>query len=289
MVWSRREALRRRQEARHRWDTFFPTPLPTSASPSPPNPAEGLLDLAAAEPPAGPGPSDAASDPQRRRPRLAVSLRLGAVIAALLAASCAAWWWAAESIRPEVRSVSTVPEASDGDGKAPEPSTPQSPSPHPGGGPTVHVVGAVAAPGVYRLASGARVHEAVAAAGGATPGADVDRLNLAAPVEDGTRLRVPLAGEPESPEAVPPAQAPRSEGSAGGGATAPGGAAVKVNINTASVQELGALPRVGPVLAQRIVDYRSAHGRFAAPEDLDAVSGIGPKMLEALLPLVTVR
>ena len=57
----------------------------------------------------------------------------------------------------------------------------------------------------------------------------------------------------------------------------------------ATAEELGTLPRVGPVLAQRIVDYRSAHGRFAAPEDLDAVSGIGPKMLEALLPLVTVR
>jgi competence protein ComEA len=61
-----------------------------------------------------------------------------------------------------------------------------------------------------------------------------------------------------------------------------------VNINTAAVEELSTLPRVGPVLAQRIVDYRTAHGRFAAPEDLDAVGGIGAKMLESLVPLVTV-
>jgi competence protein ComEA len=145
---------------------------------------------------------------------------------------------------------------------------------------------------VYRLAPGARVHEAIAAAGGATPGADLDRLNLAAPVEDGTRLKVPLRGDPED------AQASGGTAGAQGGAAAPrktggttargSGPAGKVDLNTATVEDLGALPRVGPVLAQRIVDYRAAHGRFTSPEDLDAVSGIGPKMLESLLPLVTV-
>jgi competence protein ComEA len=156
----------------------------------------------------------------------------------------------------------------------------------------VHVAGAVAAPGVYRLAPGARVHEAIAAAGGAKPGADLDRLNLAAPAEDGTRLRVPLRGEPDDGQAgggtaaaAPGGGTPQKAGSA---AASGRGAQRKVDINAATAEDLGALPRVGPVLAQRIVDYRTAHGRFAAPEDLDAVSGIGPKMLESLLPLVTV-
>ncbi|WP_235778549.1 ComEA family DNA-binding protein [Sinomonas notoginsengisoli] len=217
-----------------------------------------------------------------------MSLRLAMVIAVLLAAACAVWWWIADTTQPAVHAVSAVPEAR---GRASETPTERSSTPTgaAGTGLTVHVVGAVAAPGVYHLAPGARVHEAVAAAGGATAEAQVDRLNLAAPVEDGIRIRVPMSGEPESPETGSQGPLPSSTSAAGGKMPAGGASAGRVNINTATAEELGSLPRVGPVLAQRIVDYRNAHGRFAAPEDLDAVSGVGPKMLESLLPLVTAR
>jgi competence protein ComEA len=231
----------------------------------------------------------------RRRedhPRLAVSVRLGAVLTLLLAAACASWWGIAHGAAPTAVPVDAPPSRSgSADVQAAGPQTPSgSPAPVKDG-PTVHVAGAVASPGVYRLAPGARVHEAIAAAGGAKPGADLDRLNLAAPVEDGTRLKVPLRGEPEDSQAsggtaaAPRAAAPRQTGGAAAGGSGPAG---KVDLNTATAEDLGALPRVGPVLAQRIIDYRAAHGRFSAPEDLDAVNGIGPKMLESLLPLVTV-
>ncbi|MFC0487341.1 helix-hairpin-helix domain-containing protein [Sinomonas atrocyanea] len=304
----------RRRAAAHRWDALFP---PDDAPP-------GLLDLGAsddaaasaepadpaadpaADPEAGAEPGDpggahgsargqAADAPTRRRedrPRLAVSVRLGAVLTLLLAAACASWWGIAHGAAPTAVPVDAPPpRTGSADPRAPGPQTPSG-SPVPANdGPTVHVAGAVLAPGVYRLAPGARVHEAIAAAGGAKPGADLDRLNLAAPVEDGTRLKVPLRGDPEDAQAsgggaaAPGAAAPRQTGGAAAGGS---GLAGKVDLNTATAEDLGALPRVGPVLAQRIVDYRTAHGRFTAPEDLDAVSGIGPKMLESLLPLVTV-
>jgi competence protein ComEA len=142
----------------------------------------------------------------------------------------------------------------------------------------VHVAGAVRSPGVYRLAPGSRIHDAIAVAGGASPDADLHRLNLAAPLEDGVRILVPLPGD--AVESMP--------SSAPGGATTGPGTRGKINVNTASAEDLAGLPRVGPVLAQRIVEHRSQHGRFSSPEDLDAVPGIGTKMLESLLPLVTV-
>jgi competence protein ComEA len=222
------------------------------------------------------------------RPRLSVSLRLGTVVAVLLAASCASWWGIAQASGHEGTPVDAAdPAAANASAPSP-PSAPSQPGAPAAGGPTVHVVGAVVSPGVYRLAPGSRVHEAIAAAGGAMPVADVDRLNLAAPVDDGTRLKVPARGEPVEPQGPPGGAPPPSSGPGLTPGPGSGNGPRKVNINTASVEDLGALPRVGPVLAQRIVEYRSAHGRFSSPEDLDAVSGIGPKMLESLLPLVTV-
>ena len=81
-----------------------------------------------------------------------------------------------------------------------------------------------------------------------------------------------------------PAEASGDGGGGDGGGGAPAGG--KINLNTAGVEELDALPKVGPVLAQRIVDWRKEHGRFKSVEELDAVDGVGPKMLETLLPLV---
>jgi len=159
----------------------------------------------------------------------------------------------------------------------------------------VHVAGAVAAPGVIRLQQGSRVDDAIAAAGGAAPDADVNRLNLALAVEDGQKIYVPRQGEPASSAAEssgsggtgPGGMDPGGVGSTGTG-QAGGAAGGKINLNTAGAAELDTLPKVGPVLAQRIVDWRKDHGPFKSVEELDAVDGVGPKMLEALLPLVTV-
>jgi competence protein ComEA len=142
----------------------------------------------------------------------------------------------------------------------------------------IHVVGRVQAPGLYRLAPGARVVDAIAAAGGLTPEADAAAVNLARPVSDGEQLVVTAVGE------APPASA------AGGGTGASGVAApgAKVNLNTADQTALETLPRVGPALAQRIMAWREQNGRFSSIEDLRAVSGIGDRTFEQLAPLVTV-
>ena len=144
----------------------------------------------------------------------------------------------------------------------------------------VHVAGAVNRPGVVELPEGSRTHEAIAAAGGSAAGADLNRLNLAAVLADGQKIHVPLVGEPDGT-----GTAPGDAGAEPGGAE-PAGATI--DLNSATAEELGTLPRVGPVLAQRIVDWRKEHGRFSTVEELDAVDGVGPKMLETLLPLVRV-
>lgn len=150
---------------------------------------------------------------------------------------------------------------------------------------TVHVAGAVATPGVVQLPEGSRLHEAITAAGGGTPGADPDRLNLAAVLEDGQRILVPVHGDPTLAEQAPGETDPVAGSGPGASGLVQG---TKIDLNTAGAEELGMLPRVGPVLAQRIVDWRKQHGRFKTVEELDAVDGIGPKLLEALLPLVRV-
>lgn len=169
----------------------------------------------------------------------------------------------------------------------------------PGGVVTVHVVGEVKDPSVVTLSPGARVMDAVQAAGGFTPGAVKDRINLAETVTDGSQIVIPNASTADEVAAGRAAAsagnaAPGSDAKAGVPAsrstsTAPGaGSGALVNLNTATQAELEELPRVGPVLAQRIVEFRTQHGPFTAPEQLDDVSGVGPAMLEALLPLVTV-
>jgi competence protein ComEA len=140
----------------------------------------------------------------------------------------------------------------------------------------VHILGAVTRPGLYELREGARAVDAVAAAGGFTPDADRTQLNLARFVTDGEQIAVPVVG------AAPPPDA--GGGAAGGGAVVPG----KVNINTADAATLETLPRVGPAMAERIIEWRETNGRFAAVEDLMSVSGVGEKTFESLRELVTV-
>ena len=137
----------------------------------------------------------------------------------------------------------------------------------------VHVVGAVRRPGLYRVREGARVADAVARAGGATRRADLALLNLAAPVSDGAQVVVPR----------------RQPLASGGAAIAPaagGGVAGPVHLNTATLEQLDALPGIGPTTAQRILDYRQENGAFGSVDELDAVPGIGPARLEQLRELV---
>jgi competence protein ComEA len=142
---------------------------------------------------------------------------------------------------------------------------------------TVHVAGAVRAPGVYRLARGARVDDAVRLAGGALRRADLTAVNLAAEVEDGRQVLVPLraaAGAGVAPGA--------------GAAPGPGAAPAKVNLNTADAAALDVLPGVGPATAAKILAFREEHGSFASVDELGDVPGIGDVRLEALRELVTV-
>jgi competence protein ComEA len=135
----------------------------------------------------------------------------------------------------------------------------------------VDVVGAVRRPGLYRLAQGSRIADALTRAGGATAKADLAQVNLAAPLADGEQVVVPRRGAVPAPGA----------GSASGASDA-----APVQLSTATLEQLDSLPGVGPVTAQKILDYRQEHGAFQSVDELDAVSGIGPKRLEQLRELV---
>lgn len=145
---------------------------------------------------------------------------------------------------------------------------------------TVHVAGQVASPGVYAVPAGGRVADAVIAAGGTASEADVEQLNLAARLSDGERIYVPKKGE--APPPVSPSLA------AGGGSTTGGAPAGPVDLNTATAEQLDALPGVGPATSKAILTYRANHGRFRSVTELLEVPGIGPAKLEALRPLVKV-
>jgi len=149
----------------------------------------------------------------------------------------------------------------------------------------VDVVGAVRRGGVVRVPTGARVVDVIAAAGGATPDADLARLNLAAPVADGARVAVPRVGAaapPVDPAAVTGGSG--SDGTIGAGAASTG----PVDLNTATAAQLDALPGIGPATAAAIVRDRETHGPYASVDDLSRVRGIGPAKLAQLRDLVTV-
>jgi competence protein ComEA len=152
----------------------------------------------------------------------------------------------------------------------------------PDGGLLVHVTGAVHSAGLVSLGAGSRVVDAIAAAGGLTDDADPAAVNLARPVADGEQLVVPRVGE--GPLAVGGAGAPAGAG----GGSGPGGGSGVVNLNTATQAELETLPRIGPALAQRILDWRTANGRFAQPTDLLKVTGIGQKLFDGLKDQVVI-
>lgn len=210
----------------------------------------------------------------RVSPRVAVTVT---IVVAILGAMIVFLPPTASSVPPDVAAASAPSSeagTSPGTSPATSPATSQTVAVGlPAGHVVVDVVGAVSAPGLYTLDGGARVADAVAAAGGAAAGADLDALNLARVVVDGEQVRVPLIGEPVVGGFV-----------VGGAASTDG----RVNINTADVAELDRLPGVGPVLAARIAEYRDAHGPFASVDALDDVSGVGPALLEKVRAAATV-
>ncbi|MFA9446560.1 ComEA family DNA-binding protein [Egicoccus sp. AB-alg6-2] len=144
----------------------------------------------------------------------------------------------------------------------------------------VHVTGAVARPGVVTLDAGARVADAVAAAGGATDGALVEHLNLARLLQDGEHVHLPREGEDPPPVAAAPPGA--ADAGAGGAASEP------IDLNRATAEQLTSLPGIGPAKAQAVIRHREEHGPFRAPGDLRQVPGIGEKTFQGLADLVTV-
>ena len=146
----------------------------------------------------------------------------------------------------------------------------------------VDVDGAVVRPGVYRLKDGARVSQAIDAAGGLTAEADVTGLNRASKITDGQKIYVPTVGEQQAATAV--------DGAESGTATTPsaGSSSGLVNINTASAAELQTLSGIGPSMAQSIIDERTKNGAFASVDDLMRVSGIGEKKLAKIKDCICV-
>lgn len=238
----------------------------SSPRPHPLDESDGSDGVAASSvPPAGassrvlPGPG--AFDPGRR------GVRALAVVAVLVVLGASFWAWRS---RPQVEQVAPVAEA------APvAPSVSGGPTATPGGELVVAVAGKVRRPGLVRVPAGARVADAVQAAGGALSGVDLTLFNPARKVVDGELI---LVGVP-----TPPGAAPVAPGGEAGAAT--GG---KVNLNTATLAQLDSLPGVGPVLAQRILAHRQQHGGFRSVSDLRQVGGIGDTRYEQLKDLVTV-
>ncbi len=239
-----------------------------------------LLELPAEDPPGSAGHEEPGAHVRSVRIRWRTPWRV-AVLLAVVAAGLIAWHlWQSSLGQPTSEPLD--PSTSVGPGPSGPSEPPQPEATEAEGSLLVHVAGAVQKPGVVSLPQGSRVFQAIDAAGGAAPTAELGRLNLAEVLSDGVKVIVPAMGE--APQAVPSAPS----GSAAGTGSS-GGAATKVNINTATLEELGTLPRVGPVTAQRILDWRKEHGPFASVDELDAIDGIGPKLMESLKDLVTVQ
>jgi len=191
-------------------------------------------------------------------------------VALLAAATVIGWTWLH---RPAVDTVDQVEQVTAAPTTPPAATSSSGPAGTDGGTVVVSVVGQVGAPGLVTLPAGARVADALAAAGGLLPGADATVVNAAALLSDGQQVAVGVPG------AAPPTGSDPGSGAADAG---------PVDLNTATVADLDALPGIGPVLAQRIVDHRTAHGPFTSVEELDDVSGIGPAIFADLAERVRV-
>ncbi|MCV2393950.1 ComEA family DNA-binding protein [Actinotalea sp. M2MS4P-6] len=196
---------------------------------------------------------------RRRSLRWSVRPRAAGAAAALLAVAALVLWW---QLRPAGQPV--VVSLASSSSSAAAGGGPADPAADAGSELVVHVVGEVREPGVVRLATGARVTDAIDAAGGPTEEADLAAVNLARVLSDGEQIVVP---GPQTADDVGPST---------------------LDLNSATAEELDALPGIGPVLAARIVAWRDEHGRFSTVDELAEVSGIGPSLLSGLRELVRV-
>ncbi|QXG75505.1 ComEA family DNA-binding protein [Modestobacter sp. L9-4] len=203
------------------------------------------------------------------------------VAAVVAGAAMVGWTWLGRpAVEPVPAAVSTAaqPDSRSSDPAPAEPTAaPPTATLPPAGTVVVSVVGMVAVPGLVTLPAGSRVADALDAAGGLLPEADPASVNAAAVLSDGQQIAI----------GVPGAVAPGVDAAAGDPATAAGGGGL-LDLNAATAGDLDALPGIGPVLAQRIVDHRTAHGPFTSVDQLDDVSGIGPAIFAALAERVRV-
>lgn len=232
-------------------------PEPAEHVPGEPGPGPDLVDTDG-DPPGAAGPSAGESDPPAAGlPRTWLALGgLACAAALIVAGGLAVRGWPRAQPQPTAAESAPVDLRPLGE-------------PSPSASVVVHVAGEVREPGVVELPAGARVADALRAAGGLRRGGRLGPTNLARVVADGERIEIGgQAGDP-----------------AGGGTTSGGG---PVDLNTATSEQLDALPGVGPVTAAKILAWRAEHGRFAVVDELAEVPGIGPKTLEELRPLVKV-
>ncbi|WP_395243293.1 helix-hairpin-helix domain-containing protein [Agromyces sp. MMS24-K17] len=230
-----------------------------------------------------PAPADPldALDPSARRAGPRARIAVGAAVVLFVAAVAVAALLSAAAggggAQGTIGGSSTLTgRGGDGGGDAgPDASNASVESPDVGAAPLlVHVLGAVVEPGIVELEAGARVVDAIAAAGGPTADADPAGVNLARPVVDGEQVVVPVVGAVPAPAA--------GGGGTGGGAAADG----LVHLNTADLAALDTLPRIGPAMAQRILDWREANGPFTSVDQLREVAGIGDATFSGLAGLV---
>jgi len=229
------------------------------------------------------------AQPRVVRPAAALTAAVVAVVVGLVAWLHAQGSGDAVQLAPRESRTSVSPAAAAAGSGPALPATSPAPS---SAGVVVDVEGRVRRPGLQRLPPGARVADAVRGAGGTTSGAVLTALNLARLLADGEQVVVPGPGDPV-PAGVGGGGGPGGVASGGatggtGGTGGTGAAGSPLDLNTATEAGLDELPGVGPVLAGRIIAWRTQHGRFTSVDELAEVPGIGPKVLERLRPLVRV-
>ena len=197
------------------------------------------------------------------------------LVLAALGGAGAFYLWQPSQTPVEIVAVETPPTLT--------PTTSPTPTPAPV---RVYVTGAVANSDVYFLPSGSIVKDAILAAGGLTPEADLERINQALELKDQQQIHVPRLGEENSPPPVQGGPVNDSRDHSGAPASAP---AKLINLNTASLEELDSLPGIGPAIAGRIIDYRQNQGGFKSVDDITSVSGIGQATLAKIRALITVE